>query len=110
MRATGATDVAILRRRVYDGELRAVRSCSPPDFHWSLKLSFLPRGRRRRKHPRYPSWEELADARAQLLPTNTYMVMLVPVVEQLGPVVDTSFYLREDRNSTRKSPEASEDL
>jgi hypothetical protein len=102
LRATGATDVAILRRQVYDGELRAIRSCDPPEHHWRLSVTHWPRTRRARKHPRFPYWEELADARAELLPPNIEVVLFVPHPDQLiGVKEQPTFHLQERRGPPR---------
>lgn len=103
LRATGATDVAILRRDVYDGELRAIRSCDPPDYAWRLSVTHWPRTRRAKRHPRWPYWEELADARAELLPANIDVVLFVPHPDQVYGRDDTrTFHLVEHRGPPRR--------
>lgn len=100
LRATGATDVVILRRQVFDGELRAIRSCDPPEFAWRLSVTHWPRTRRAKKNPRMPYWAELADARAELLPANIEVVLFVPHPDQPG-IQASTFHLYEHRGPPR---------
>lgn len=101
LRATGATDVVILRRQVFDGELRAIRSCDPPEFTWRLSVTHWPGTRRSRKHPRMPHWDEVADARAELLPANIEVVLFVPHPDLVGKKEASTFHLYEYRGEPR---------
>ena len=94
----GCTEVAFLRRRVHDGELRVIRSCDPPEYLWHLSVSHWPTGLRANKRGRrYPSWDELAHARYELLPLNIDVVMHLPPPEEFVAVEDTTFHLHEHR-------------
>ncbi len=71
--------VNISRRPVLDGELVAFVRCEPPHHIWHLSLSHWPK--RSRKHRRWPTWDELIEARTQLVPSNADMVLHVPTVD-----------------------------
>ena len=68
-------EVAVMRRRTGDGTLRAVRRVE--EHRWRLSVTWWPK-RRRSKRRRLPSWEECADAVAELLPANVIVVIEVP--------------------------------
>lgn len=93
----GCTEVMILRRRVHDGELRAIRSCDPPEHLWHLSVAHERVGLRKNRAPRYPSWDELAHARYELLPENIDVVMHLPPPDEYVSVEDTTFHLHENR-------------
>jgi hypothetical protein len=103
LRAAGCTDVTIMRRRVHDGELRAIRSCDPPSFEWHLSVAHFRQGFRRNRAPRYPSWDELAHARYELLPDNIDVVMHLPPPDEYVSAEETTFHLHEFRNE-RSTP------
>ena len=66
----GALDIGCWLRKVNDGELTAILSRNPPQYLWHLSVSHSRRqsGTRVRKAARYPTWDELAHARYELLP------------------------------------------
>jgi hypothetical protein len=100
--AAGCTEVVMLRRQVHDGELRVIRSCDPPEYLWHLSVSHWPRGlRASRRARRYPSWDELAHARYELLPLNIDVVMHLPPPEEFVSVEDTTFHLHEHRREDK---------
>lgn len=102
--------MVILRQRVRDGELRAIRSCDPPDYAWRLSLTHWPGTRYARKHPRLPYWSEIADARAELLPSNIEVVLFVPHPDQIIHVERSTLHLREHRGPPRTTaPEEATD-
>jgi hypothetical protein len=91
----GATEVALFDRQVHDGMLRAIRSVDPPENLWHLSVSHTQR--RRRGAPRYPTWDELAHARYELLPANIEVVMHLPPPDEFVDLHDTTFHLHELR-------------
>jgi hypothetical protein len=79
------------RRTVASGQLRAILTEDPPGWH--LSVSFAPSDIM--KGTRYPSWDELADARYELAPRNIDMVMHLPPPAEYVNVHDTCFHLHE---------------
>lgn len=77
-------------RRVHDGELRAIRTVDLGLRH--LSVSFVDH---RGEPTRYPTWDELADARYALLPDDIEVVMYLPPSEQFVALHDTCFHLHE---------------
>ena len=78
--AAGSHEVKIFTRRVRDGELRAIVSCDPPDYKWHLSLTHTKRGRHDERHP---NWEEVTNARYELLPANLTMAIYLPPIEEV---------------------------
>jgi hypothetical protein len=99
LRANGCINVSVLYRRVHDGELRAIRSQDGPAQLWHLSVSHWRRSKIRDRAKRYPSWDELADARYDLLPANIDVVMHLPPPEQFVSAEDTTFHLHEHREA-----------
>jgi hypothetical protein len=98
LRRYGCAEIAVLHRRVHDGELRAIRSCDPPEYSWHLSVSHHRTGlRAERRAPRYPTWDELADARYELLPSNIDVVMHLPPPDEYVSAERTTFHLHEHR-------------
>lgn len=97
--AAGCTEVMIRRRRVHRGELRAIRSCDPPNYEWHLSMSYWPSGHRaRRRVRRLPTWDELMHARYELLPHNIDVVMLLPPASaEFVNANEMTFHLHEFR-------------
>ena len=79
--ARAGVTVRILRRPVQDGELVALVQCEPPHHIWHLSLAHWPK--RSRKHRRWPTWDELIEARNELVPANADMVLHVPTIEAM---------------------------
>ena len=77
-------------RRVGDGTLTA---CVAEEPHgWHMSISF----RDHKDRPaRYPRWDEIADARDNLLPDDIEFVMFLPRSEEYLAVHDTCFHLHE---------------
>jgi hypothetical protein len=63
-------------------------------MRWHLSVSHTIRGTRA---PRYPTWDELADARYTLLPDDIDVVMHLPPPSEYVAVHDTTFHLHEYR-------------
>jgi hypothetical protein len=99
LQRAGTSELTILRKRVPDGELRAIRSCEPPDHRWHLSVShWKQKWGRRHPKPRYPTWEELADARYDLLPANLMVVLYMPPAEEIVAILDNTLHMWEDRS------------
>lgn len=78
-------------RSVSDGVLLALVA-DEPFIGWHASISF----RDHRSRPsRYPTWDELADAREQLLPDHLEFVMHFPPPEQYVAVHPTTFHLHQ---------------
>lgn len=78
------------RRRVTDGVLLACVADEPAGWH--LSISF--RDHRGRTN-RYPTWDEIAHARDELLPADRAFVMFLPAAGEYVAVHDTTFHLHE---------------
>lgn len=95
----GCTDIGIMVRRVHDGELTAIVTRNPPEFLWHMSISHNRRqlAKRQRGASRYPTWDEIADARYALLPAELEVVMKLPPPEEFVNVHDTTFHLHEQK-------------
>lgn len=86
------------QRNVHDGHLLALVD-ELPGIGWHMSISH-----RTNTHPprpgRYPSWDEIVDARDQLLPGEISFVMRLPVAEQYVAVHDTTFHLHQEQPPT----------
>jgi len=70
------------------GKLQVIVGQQPNDGRWHLSIS----------HPgRYPTWDEIKEARYQLVPNNVTMAMLLPPKEQYVNVHANCFHLWEIR-------------
>jgi hypothetical protein len=78
-------------RPVSDGVLRALRTVDNGLLH--LSVSWQPHGPRQAL--RYPTWDELADARDALLPAELEFHMILPRASEYVAVHDTTFHLHE---------------
>jgi len=92
LQAQGMQDITLHVRRVGDGVLRALRS-HDPGLGLHLSVSFAPAGAGRRT--RYPTWDELAHARYELLPHDLDFVMHLPPPSEYVAVHDTTFHLHQ---------------
>lgn len=94
----GAQHVVVYQREVEDGHLSAfvTREPSGPGgkVEWHLSISH-----RTNEHPpqagRYPTWDEIAHARYELLPGDLTFAMMLPPRSQYVAVHDTTFHLHE---------------
>jgi hypothetical protein len=77
-------------RSVHDGQLRACVAEEP--IRWHLSISHVDNKSRPR---RYPTWDEIADARDLLLPDDVAFVMHLPVAGEYVAVHATTFHLHE---------------
>jgi hypothetical protein len=78
------------RRRVHDGELSAIVAQETPGWH--LSISFT---NHRGEPSRYPTWDELADARDALLPDDIGFVMHLPPSGEYVALHPTTFHLHQ---------------
>ena len=94
IRQAGAAGVEMFWRNVHDGQLRAIVALEPAGWH--LSVSHARWERKGRPVPgRYPTWDELADARYALMPTDIDVVMHLPPPDEYVSVHDTTFHLHE---------------
>lgn len=93
---TGANAIGEwFERQVHDGRLRACRAEEPAGWH--LSISHTPTGRSQR----YPTWDEIAHARYELLPHWLDVVMHLPAPGEYVAVHDTCFHLHEHPERSR---------
>lgn len=77
-------------RRVHDGTLRTFVAEEPDGWHLSISH------RTGTKRPgRYPSWDEIAHARYELLPDEVTVAMLLPPPDEYVAAHPTTFHLHE---------------
>lgn len=91
MRIDGAV-LRVLQRTVHDGHLTVIVGREPPGWH----LSISHRTNEMRPRPkRYPTWDEIADARYRFCPDDVTMAMLLPPREEYVNLHETTFHLHE---------------
>jgi hypothetical protein len=78
-------------RLVHDGRLQAFLTLDPAGWH--LSVSHAPNSAK--AAGRYPTWDELADARYALAPADIDMVMHLPPPADYVAVHPTCFHLHE---------------
>lgn len=78
-------------RKVHDGTLRSIVAHEP--IGWHLSISWTGASSATRK--RYPTWDEIADAREQLLPVDLCFAMHLPPADEYVALHDTTFHLHE---------------
>ena len=90
----GATDIRQVWRNVHDGQLRVIVAREPQGWH--LSISHAKRGPKGQVMPgRYPSWDEIAHARYELLPDDLDFVMHLPPPGEYVALHDTTFHLHQ---------------
>lgn len=92
------------RRNVFDGRLRAIVS-NEAMIGWHLSVSHFDHAGR---PGRYPTWDELADARDALLPADVAFVMIFPVPAEYVAVHPTTMHLYQfeaPREASKPAPE-----
>lgn len=82
--------VSAHRRKVHDGTLTVLVSQEPQGWHLSISHKHKKPGMKR-----YPSWDEIADARYTVLPDELTFAMLLPPIAEYVSVHDTTFHLYE---------------
>jgi len=80
------------RRRVGDGVLYACVADEPNAGGWHMSISHRSQNGRL---VRYPRWDEIAQARDDLLPADVGFVMHLPPAGQYVALHDTTFHLHE---------------
>lgn len=86
--ALGAVGIKGYRCTVDDGDLRVIIALEPVGWHLSISHA-----------DRYPTWDEIADARYDLLDDGITMAMLLPPRDQYVNLHDTTFHLHEIDNA-----------
>jgi len=92
---SGSVEITIAIRRVHDGLLEAFRSTDNGKLHLSICWKPQSEMQARRGKVRYPTWDEIADARDVLLPEDKEFVMFLPKAEEYVAVHATTFHLHE---------------
>lgn len=77
-----------------NGALRAIVSQDPPDQRWHLSISHA---------SRYPTWDEIRDARYDLLPDDITMAMLLPPKSEYVNAHSNCFHLHEWKDELKIS-------
>jgi len=78
------------QRNVRDGHLTVFAGREPDGFHLSISHR-----RDDRKPGRYPTWDEIKDARYRFCPASVTMAMLLPPQEEYVNTHPTTFHLWE---------------
>lgn len=89
----GAVNLRAWVRDVHDGQLRAFTAIEDGRWHLSISHARLTKGKT--VPGRYPSWDEIAHARYELLPGDLTFAMLLPPLEEYVAVHPTTFHLHE---------------
>ena len=88
----GGVTERVLQREVHDGHLTVIFGREPHGWH----LSISHRTSQTRPRPgRYPTWDEIADARYRFVPNEVTMAMLLPPREEYVNLHETTFHLHE---------------
>lgn len=87
---TQLPDTTTWQRRVGDGLLQAFVSPEPHGLHMSISFHDA-----KMRPSRYPSWDEIADARDALLPGDKVFAMVLPREEHYVAHHPTTFHLHE---------------
>lgn len=99
LEAAGARDVVAARRNTHDGLLAVIVACEPV-IGWHLSISHHDHRDRPR---RYPSWDEIADARDVFLPLDLAFGLILPPASEYVALHDTTFHLHEIPRPARRS-------
>lgn len=97
--ATLAPETRAWQRDIHDGHLSVFAGPEPSGFHLSIshRTNVLgPKG-----HPmpgRYPTWDEIHDARYRFAPLDKTMAMLLPPQNEYVNLHETTFHLWEIPN------------
>jgi hypothetical protein len=87
-----APNMRALKRNVHDGRLAVIVSEEPKGWHLSISHEFPGN---RDPIGRYPTWDEIADARYRLLPPDLTFVMRLPPLDEYVAHHPTTFHLHE---------------
>lgn len=91
-----APDARVATRNTADGALRVLVALEPAGLH--LSISHVDHQGRPR---RYPTWDEIADARDVFLPADLGFVMHLPPADEYVAVHDTTFHLHQHPPAVR---------
>lgn len=95
-------DCRWLTRNVHDGTLAVCVAREPlgpaGQLEWHLSISHRDH---RGQHRRYPTWDEIAHARYELLPDDVGFVMYLPPPAEFVACHPTTFHLHEDPRTGR---------
>lgn len=97
----GGRNISHWWRNVHDGQLRVTLSEDPVGWHLSISHAKQERKKARPVPGRYPSWDEIADARYEFLPLELDFVMHLPPPEDYVALHDTTFHLHEHPERAR---------
>jgi len=89
-------DLQVWRKEVEDGTLTLLRS---KEEGWHLSISFKEKEQWEGGpmfERRYPTWDEITEARYGFLPDKVHMVMHLPPKEEYVNLHETTFHLWED--------------
>lgn len=85
--------VEVWRKEVSDGILSVLRS--KDDGKWHLSISHKGNVVNGKHQNRYPTWDEIHQARYEFLPNELTVAMILPPKEQYVNFHDTTFHLWE---------------
>lgn len=87
---------ALFIRNAHDGQLRAMVSPPFAGTGWHLSISHAVEGADGKPKPgRYPTWDEITEARYTLLPDKMTMGILLPPKAQYVNLHPTTFHLHQ---------------
>ncbi len=95
--ATGALGLRVYQLNVADGHLTVLAGAETAGHdapRWHLSISH-----RTNEHPpkpgRYPTWDEIKDARYRFMPAHITVAQILPPEDEFVSVHDTTFHLWE---------------
>lgn len=88
-------EVRCYQKDLVDGHLSVLVGPEPPGWHMSISHR---RGVQNRPG-RYPTWDEIREARELFCPADTTMAMLLPPLDEYINVHETTFHLWQVPNS-----------
>lgn len=96
LKKIGAPDTWCYQKDVEDGHLSVLVGPEPEGFHMSIshRKDDLTPGR-------YPTWDEIHEARYEFCPDKMFMVMFLPPKEEYVNVHETTFHLWEVKDVQR---------
>ena len=98
-RTMGAVGIHAYRLNLDDGRLAVIVAKEPKGWHLSISHAD-----HHGEPDRYPTWDEIADARYDLLPNDVTVAMLLPPREQYVNLHDTTFHLHQIDDDDEPEP------
>lgn len=89
VRTRVSPDLWIYQKEVEDGHLTVLVGPEPAGFHMSISH----RLNENNQPGRYPTWDEIHEARYEFCPANAIMAMILPPKEEYVNVHETTFHL-----------------